>query len=135
MKAKKMKAQRTKTTPAHFEIFKKEAELWLSRLGLTDWRVDFLHISQPEGKPCRAWFRAEVEGRFAEIVLRRRNMVIVFIMPPSEIKRVVSTTSDFQRTGANIPQVSDNQQQDFALYEQLTAENGLIMEMSRDILR
>jgi hypothetical protein len=52
-------------------------------------------------------------------------MVIVFIMPPSEIKRVVSTTSDFQRTGADIPQVSDNQQQDFALYEQLTAENGL----------
>jgi hypothetical protein len=52
-------------------------------------------------------------------------MLIVFIMPPSEIKRVVSTTSDFQRTGADIPQVSDNQQQNFALYEQLTAENGL----------
>jgi hypothetical protein len=52
-------------------------------------------------------------------------MLTVFIIPPSEIKRVVSTTSDFQRTGADIPQVSDNQQQNFALYEQLTAENEL----------
>jgi hypothetical protein len=53
-------------------------------------------------------------------------MLTVFIIPPSEIKRVVSTTSDFQRTGADIPQVSDNQQQNFALYEQLTAENELM---------
>jgi len=52
-------------------------------------------------------------------------MVIVFVMPPSEIKRVVSTTSDFQRTRADIPQIFGNQQKDFALYEQLTAENGL----------
>jgi len=52
-------------------------------------------------------------------------MLIVFIEPPSEIKRAVSTTSDFQRTGADILQVSDNQQQNFRLYEQLTAENGL----------
>ena len=58
-------------------------------------------------------------------MLRRRNMVIVLIMPPSEIKQVVSTTSYFQRTRADILKVSDNHQQNFALYEQLTAENGL----------
>jgi DNA-binding transcriptional regulator PaaX len=51
--------------------------------------------------------------------------MIVSIMPPSESKRVVSTTSEFQRTGVDILQVSDNIQQNFALYEQLTAENGL----------
>jgi len=51
--------------------------------------------------------------------------MIVFIMPPPEIKRVVSTTSDFQRTGVDILQVSANHQKNFALYEQLTAENGL----------
>jgi len=52
-------------------------------------------------------------------------MMIVLIMPPPEIKRVVSTTSEFQRTGVDILQVSPNHQQKFALYEQLTAENGL----------
>jgi hypothetical protein len=52
-------------------------------------------------------------------------MVIVFIMPPPEIKRVVSTTSYFQRTGVDILQVSANHPQKFAHYEQLTAENGL----------
>ena len=46
-------------------------------------------------------------------------------MPPSEIKRVVSTTSDFQRTGFDILQVFANHQQNLTLYEQLTAENGL----------
>src|SRR5208337_2142177 len=53
-------------------------------------------------------------------------MLTVFIIPRSEIKRVVSTTSEFQRTGADILQVSDNHQANFALYEQLTTENGLV---------
>jgi hypothetical protein len=44
---------------------------------------------------------------------------------PSEIKKVVSTTSCFQRSGADILQVSDHQAQKFPLYEQLSAENGL----------
>jgi hypothetical protein len=47
-------------------------------------------------------------------------------MPPPEIKRLVSTTSYFQITGVDILQVSANHQQNFALYEQLTAENGLV---------
>jgi alcohol dehydrogenase class IV len=61
-------------------------------------------------------------------------MVIVFIMPPSEIKRVVSTTSDFQRTGADFSQVSDNNHQNFTLYEQPTAEDGLDLPLRlRDV--
>jgi hypothetical protein len=58
-------------------------------------------------------------------------------MPPPEIKRVVSTTSEFQRTEVDILQVSNNHKQNFALYEQLTAENGLasistVLEMTND---
>jgi len=52
-------------------------------------------------------------------------MLIVFCIPPSEIKRVVSTTSYFQRTEADILQVSDNHPPNFAFYERITAENGL----------
>jgi hypothetical protein len=63
------KSKRQITTSRHFEIFKKEAELWIDRLGLTDWRVTFIHGSNPCGKPCLAWYRGEVEGRFCEIGL------------------------------------------------------------------
>jgi hypothetical protein len=38
---------------------------------------------------------------------------------------VVSTTSYFQRTKADILNVSDYHRQNFALYERITAENGL----------
>jgi hypothetical protein len=38
---------------------------------------------------------------------------------------VVPTTSDFQRTGADILKLFGKQQQNFALYEQPSAENGL----------
>ena len=40
---------------------------------------------------------------------------------------MVSTTFDFQRTGADILQLSDNHQPNFTLYELLTAENGLAL--------
>jgi len=32
------------TTAKHFKIFKEEAELWISRLGLVDWSVYFSHV-------------------------------------------------------------------------------------------
>jgi hypothetical protein len=53
-----------KTTNRHFEIFKKEANLWLDRLGLTEWRIDFFHGDNQSLPPdsCRAWFDANVEG-------------------------------------------------------------------------
>ena len=58
-----------RTTSRDFEIFKREAELWIGRLGLTDWSVDFFHSDNPDGRPCRAWFRGEIEGRFCLIGL------------------------------------------------------------------
>lgn len=32
------------TTAKDFEIFKKEAELWIKRLGLVDWSIYFSHV-------------------------------------------------------------------------------------------
>jgi hypothetical protein len=52
-------------------------------------------------------------------------MLIVFCIPPPKSKRLVSTTSGFQKTGADILRVSDNYHPNFALYEPITAENGL----------
>jgi hypothetical protein len=52
-------------------------------------------------------------------------MVIVFIRSPSESKWVVSTTSDFQSTGNDFIQVSDNPHHNFSTYGKLTAEFGL----------
>jgi hypothetical protein len=52
-------------------------------------------------------------------------MDIVFITPPSKIKGVVSTTSAFQRTKADILKLFGTRQLIFTLFEQLTAEDGL----------
>jgi hypothetical protein len=59
------------TTVRHFAVFKKEAEKWIDRLGLLDWRIEFEHMDDPGGKPARAWFRSQVEGRFAELGLSK----------------------------------------------------------------
>jgi hypothetical protein len=59
-------------------------------------------------------------------VFRLRNMMTLSTGTPSEIKKVVSTTSCFQRSEADILQVSDHQAQKFLLYEQLSAESGLV---------
>jgi hypothetical protein len=61
--------KKNKTTAKHFRIFKREAELWIDRLGLKDWDVTFVHGDNPTGKPCYAWFSGEVEGRFCQIGL------------------------------------------------------------------
>lgn len=58
-----------RTTSKHFKIFKKEAELWIDRLGLSEWRVDFSHSNCPDGSPCRAWYHGKVEDRVCEIGL------------------------------------------------------------------
>jgi hypothetical protein len=34
-----------KTTASHFEYFKSEARRWLDKLGVTDYRIDFVHES------------------------------------------------------------------------------------------
>ena len=36
----------SRTTAKHFKIFKEEAELWISRLGLVDWTVYFSHVEE-----------------------------------------------------------------------------------------
>lgn len=53
-----------KTTKRHFEVFKKEANLWIGRLGLQEWRIDFFHGDNKSIPPdsCRAWFDADVGG-------------------------------------------------------------------------
>jgi len=51
-------------------------------------------------------------------------MMIVFIRPQPEIKQVVSTTSDFQRTGVDFSQVSDNNYQNFVLLNQELRKMG-----------
>ena len=63
------KGKRQITTTRHFEIFKREAELWIGRLGLTDWRIDFKHKNSPDGIGARAWFGAKVGDRIAEVGL------------------------------------------------------------------
>jgi hypothetical protein len=51
-------------------------------------------------------------------------MMIVFIVPHPEIKQVVSTTSDFQRTEVDFSLVSDNNQQNFAFLNQELRKMG-----------
>ena len=60
-----------KTTKRHFEIFQKEALLWIDRFGLTEWRIDFFHGDNQSFPPdsCRAWFDADVGGLVAMIGL------------------------------------------------------------------
>ena len=60
---------KNRTTSKHFEIFKKEAELWINKIGLKDWRIDFVHRDSPDGKSTRAWFRADIEARAGKIGL------------------------------------------------------------------
>ena len=38
------------TTPAHFELFKKECRKWIELFGLDEWKIYFLHLSPPDSK-------------------------------------------------------------------------------------
>lgn len=60
-----------RTTTTHFRIFKKEARLWLLRLGLQDWRVDFEHQDAPDHIVSRAWYHGKVEDRVCALALAR----------------------------------------------------------------
>ena len=59
-----------RTTTKHFQIFKKEARLWLDRLGLKDYSVYFLH-SQDGREDSRAWIESDYNGKIASIGLSR----------------------------------------------------------------
>jgi len=62
-----MEDKKNQTTSKHFEIFKKEAELWLERLGLIDYRVEFFH--KEISKDALAVMDANIDGRVATITL------------------------------------------------------------------
>lgn len=67
-----MKRQ-NRTTAKHFKLFKKEVRLWLDRLGLKDWRVDFDHedIGDGSGVSTRAWYHGTIEDRVCGIGLAK----------------------------------------------------------------
>jgi len=59
----------TKTTARHFVVFKREAEKWIGRLGLRDWRINFYHGECPDGGDPLAWYACKVCNRVGEIGL------------------------------------------------------------------
>lgn len=60
---------KNRTTTKHFEIFKKEAELWIDKLSLNDWRVDFDHGPIVSEDPSLACCYSNIPGRCATLVL------------------------------------------------------------------
>lgn len=67
-----MKApKRNLTTKRHFELFKKEAELWLRRFGLTDWSIEFRWQDEEEKGQSRAWCRYNSYQKLGTISLTR----------------------------------------------------------------
>lgn len=53
-----------KTTNKHFDLFVNESSFWLSRLGLRDYEVRFVHM-ESEDNGSRAWVEADSENRQA----------------------------------------------------------------------
>lgn len=51
-----------RTTKAHFTLYKREVAHWISRLGLTDFHVDFRHKAQSE-ESVRATVTYGLTGR------------------------------------------------------------------------
>lgn len=57
-----------KTTDKHFAYFKKQAQAWIQKLGLTNYRVLFLHADDPDlGPSSYGWFKSK--GNTANIGL------------------------------------------------------------------
>ena len=63
---KKVK-NRYRTTARHFEIFKREAELWIGRLELHGWRIEISH--KKDLPDTLASMRSDIPGRVATINL------------------------------------------------------------------
>lgn len=59
------------TSVKHFELFKKEALLWIDRLGLKDWQVRFFHEDDTDLGNCRAWFHADFSNKISSLGLAR----------------------------------------------------------------
>lgn len=56
-----------KTTKHDFAVFKKEAEKWIKRFGLTDWKIKIEHRDTEDQSiaPSLAWFAADAEACIA----------------------------------------------------------------------
>ena len=62
---------KNRTTSKHFKIFKKEAELWLTRLSLRDWKVVFDHVIRSSSENALACINCDIGGRVATITLNK----------------------------------------------------------------
>jgi hypothetical protein len=58
-----------RTTSKHFKIFKKEAELWISRFGLLNWRVVYEHEKMDPNERFLATCASDIPARLATIAL------------------------------------------------------------------
>lgn len=61
---------KNRTTTKHFQIFKKEARLWIDRFGLTNWEVIFYHEDDGD-EELRGWMTAVFDHQIANIGLAR----------------------------------------------------------------
>ena len=61
------KEKQYKTTPKHFELFKKECLKWINVLGLNDWEMDYTH--KDIKSEWRSWVAYDVINRIATINL------------------------------------------------------------------
>lgn len=61
----------SRTTTAHFQIFKKEVRLWANRFGLKHWRIVFYHEDADDNDPCMAWMNTAFNDKIANIGLAR----------------------------------------------------------------
>lgn len=59
-----------KTTPEHFEIFKKECEKWIEIFGLKNWCVRYYHKKDSDSAPF-SWTNYTYSGRAVDIFLNK----------------------------------------------------------------
>lgn len=61
-----------KTKPKHFTAFKKYCEEYQEKLGLTGWKITFVHALSPmDNRGCRACIGASVPDKIATIGLNK----------------------------------------------------------------
>jgi len=68
---KKFKSDRHTTNSKHFTIFKKEARLWIDRLGLKDWTFYLEHRDSKDYPGCLAWVTFYCETLVATVGLSK----------------------------------------------------------------
>lgn len=64
-------SDRYRTTSKHFDIFKKEAFLWIGKFNLGCWGIGFFHTDTSDGELNRAWLSVQYSHQLASIGLTR----------------------------------------------------------------